>query len=310
MELTRGLAGLEPQPFGCAASIGNFDGVHRGHEQVLRQLIVKARELRLPATVIVFEPMPQEFFARGLAKARLTRFREKWERFEALGIERVLCLRFNKALAALSAEDFITRVLGRTLKVRYLSVGDDFRFGRDRRGDVAMLRAAGARGGYEVMGTDTLLDAGERISSTRVRDLLAAGDLAAAARLLGRPFSLSGRVLYGATLGSHLGFPTANIALGRRVSPVSGIFAARVYAAGDAPLAAAAYVGSRPTVGGTQVMLEAHLLEYSGALYGRHLRVDFLQRLREDRHFDSLDALQAQMRLDVDAARRWLAANR
>jgi riboflavin kinase/FMN adenylyltransferase len=310
MELIRGLAGLKRIAGGCAASIGNYDGVHRGHVEVLRQLAAKARELGLPSTVVVFEPMPQEYFAPQSAPARLTRLREKWRRLAELGIARVLCLRFDRRLAELGADSFVEEILVRGLGVRYLAVGDDFRFGRGREGDVTLLRQAGERYGFQVADSATLMDGQDRVSSTRIRELLAAGDMTGAARLLGRPFSLSGRVRHGEKLGAGLGFPTANIGLGRRVSPVSGIFAARVYGAAAAPLDAAAYVGTRPAVGGTQALLETHLLDFSGELYGRHLQVELLQRLREDRHFDSLDALKAQMRLDVDAARDWLKQNR
>lgn len=310
MELIRGLKGLRAVGRGCVASIGNFDGVHRGHEEVLGKLIEQAGQRGLPAAVIVFEPMPQEYFSPQSAPARLTRFREKWERFAALGLDRVLCLRFNRSLADLSAEDFIDSVLVRGLRVRHLSVGDDFRFGHDRRGDVSLLRRVGPGKGFEVTDNATLMEGGARISSTRIRELLQQGRLPEAARLLGRPYSLSGRVSYGAGLGAKLGFPTANICLGRKTASVSGIFAARVHGIGSGSRPAAAYVGNRPAAGGGQVLLEIHLLDFSGALYGRHLRVELLQHLREDRHFDSLDALTAQMRLDVDAARRWLAANR
>lgn len=310
MELIRGLAGLKRVTRGCAASIGNYDGVHRGHAQVLLQLAAKARELGLPATVAVFEPMPQEYFAPQSAPARLTRFREKWQCLAELGVTRLLCLRFDRRLAELSADSFIEEILVKGLGVRYLAVGDDFRFGRGRQGDVALLRQAGLAHGFQVADSATLMDGKERVSSTRIRELLVTGDMAGAAGLLGRPFSLSGRVRYGEKLGTGLGFPTANIGLGRRASPVSGIFAARVHGAGAAALDAAAYVGTRPAVGGTQVLLETHLLDFSGELYGRHLQVELLQRLREDRHFDSLDALKTQMRLDVDAARAWLRQHR
>ena len=309
MELIRGPAGLKRVTRGCAASIGNYDGVHRGHVQVLRQLTAKAQELGLPATVVVFEPMPQEYFAPQSAPARLTRFREKWQRLAELGVSRLLCLRFDRRLAELGADSFIEEILVRGLGVRYLAVGDDFRFGRGRKGDVALLRQAGERNGFQVADSATLMDGRERVSSTRIRELLAAGEMADAASLLGRPFSLSGRVQHGQKLGAGLGFPTANIGLGRRASPVSGIFAARVHGAGETR-DAAAYVGTRPALGGTQVLLETHLLDFSGELYGRHLQVELLQRLREDRHFDSLDALKIQMRLDVDAARAWLKQNR
>ena len=307
MELIRGLKNLRPRHRGTVASIGNFDGVHLGHRAVLRELGVKARELRLPATVLVFEPMPQEYFARERPPARLTRFGEKWPLLAAAGVERVLCLGFGRALAESAPEAFIEEILVQGLGVKHLAVGDDFRFGRDRRGDFAMLQQAGAAQGFQVADTASLMLEGSRVSSSRIRALLIEGDMQGAARLLGRPYSLSGRVMYGERLGRKLGFPTANMALMRRRVPVSGIFAARVHGLGDAPKDATAYVGHRPAVGGTQTLLETHLLDFSGDIYGRKLRVELLQRLREDRHFDSLDALRDQMQKDVQAARGWLA---
>ena len=310
MELIRGLGGLKPRHRGTVASIGNFDGVHLGHRAVLRELGLRARALKLPSTVVVFEPMPQEYFARDRAPVRLTRFSEKWPLLAAAGVERVLCLGFGRELAEMAPEAFIDGILVKGLGVKHLAVGDDFRFGRDRRGDFAMLQKSGAAQGFQVADTASLMMDGERVSSSRIRALLIEGDLQAAARLLGRPYSLSGRVMYGEQLGRKLGFPTANLALMRHLAPVGGIFAARVHGIGAAPRDAAAYVGHRPAAGGTQTLLEIHLLDFSGDLYGRKLTVELLQRLREDRHFDSLDALTAQMQEDVQAARAWLAEHR
>ena len=307
MELVRGLQGLKARHRGSVASIGNFDGMHRGHQAVLKDLAAKARSLGLPAAVVLFEPMPQEYFTPQQAPARLTRFGEKWPLLAAAGIERVLCLRFGPELAEMPPEEFIDRVLVRGLGVRHLSLGDDFRFGRERRGDFALLQETGLDQGFEVTHAPTLRLADERVSSSRIRELLAEGDMAGAAALLGRPYALSGRVMYGAKLGRKLGFPTANLALKRRVAPVSGIFAARVYGAGDRPRDAAAYVGRRPAAGGVEVVLEAHLPGFDGTLYGRRISVELLYRLREDRHFDSLDALVVQMRKDTEAALAWLA---
>ncbi len=307
MELIRGLKSLKPRHRGTVASIGNFDGMHLGHRAVLRELGLKARELSLPATAVVFEPMPQEYFGRDKAPTRLTRFGEKWPLLAAAGVERVLCLSFGPDLAQMAPEAFIEKILVQGLGVKHLAVGDDFRFGRERRGDFAMLQQAGAAQGFKVADTASLMLEGSRVSSSRIRALLIEGDMQGAARLLGRPYSLSGRVMYGEQLGRKLGFPTANMALLRHLAPVGGIFAARVHGLGDSPKDATAYVGHRPAVDGTQTLLETHLLDFSGELYGRKLEVELLQRLREDRHFDSLDALTAQMQKDVQAARRWLA---
>src|SRR5579859_453316 len=305
MELIRGLQGLKPRHRGAVATIGNFDGVHLGHQAVLRELTARARELRLPATVTLFEPMPQEYFSPGRTPPRLTRFGEKWPLLAAAGVERVLCLRFGRELAEMPPETFIERVLVQGLSVRHLSVGDDFRFGKERRGDFAMLQRTGKTQGFEVADTASLVLEGSRVSSSRIRAHLIEGDMQAAARLLGRPYSLSGRVMYGDRLGRKLGFPTANMALMRKLPPVSGIFAARVNGFGE-PRDAVTYVGMRSVMGGKVPVLETHLLGYSGDLYGRKLTVDLLQRLREDRHFDSLDALIEQMKQDVQAAKAWL----
>ncbi|MGE5626312.1 MAG: bifunctional riboflavin kinase/FAD synthetase [Bacillota bacterium] len=306
MELIRGFVGLKSRYRGSVATIGNFDGVHRGHQAVLRDLKAQAASSGAPSVVILFEPMPQEYFAVSQPPARLTRFFEKWPLLEVAGVERVLCLRFGPKLAEMAPEEFIEQVLVKGLGVQHLAVGDDFRFGRERRGDFALLQQNGRRHGFEVSHAPTLMVDGERVSSTRIRELLAEGDMASAAELLGRAYALSGRVMYGERLGRKLGFPTVNLALRRRVSPLSGIFAARVHGAGEKPLRAAAYIGMRPAAGGTELVLEAHLPGFEGDLYGRRLRVEFLHRLREDRHFDSLDALSAQMRIDTEAAMAWL----
>ncbi len=310
MELIRGFQGLKPRHRGTVATIGNYDGVHLGHQAVLKELKAKARALGLPAAVVLFEPMPQEYFTRGQTPARLTRLGEKWPLLEAAGVDRVLCLRFGQALAEMPPEAFMERVLVQGLGVRHLTVGDDFRFGKDRRGDFAMLQATGATHGFEVTDTASLELDGDRVSSSRVRTLLMEGEMQAAARLLGRPYALSGRVMQGERLGRKLGFPTANMALKRKLPPVSGIFAARVHGLEGGPRDAASYVGMRPAVGGTKLVLESHLIGYSGDLYGRRLKVELLQRLREDRHFDRLDTLTAQMKQDVRAASDWLAGHR
>ncbi len=306
MELIRGLINLKPRHRGCVATIGNYDGVHRGHQAVLRGLGVRARELRLCSTVAVFEPMPQEYFSPEAPPARLMSFREKWQALAECGVDRVLCLRFNRQLAAMPPAEFIERVLILGLGVRYLVVGDDFRFGRDRAGDFAMLKAAGAAYGFEAADTHTLTLAGERVSSTHIRECLAAGNLELANRLLGLPLSLSGRVIYGDRLGRALGFPTVNIPLRRRRAPLQGVFVAAVHGIGTASHYGAAYVGNRPAVNGRRLMLEVFIFNFAGELYGQRLHVELLHQLRGDASFGSLEALQAQMARDVAAARIWL----
>ncbi|HSN18397.1 MAG TPA: bifunctional riboflavin kinase/FAD synthetase [Gammaproteobacteria bacterium] len=309
MELIRGLANLKPRHRGTVASIGNFDGVHRGHQAVLKDLKSRAQAIGMPATVILFEPQPQEYFAPDKAPVRLTRFMEKCPLLQAAGVDRVLCLRFGKGLAQMPAEAFVQEILVRGLGVRQLTVGDDFRFGKDRRGDFGLLQAMGAAAGFGVADTASLEEGGQRVSSTRIRTFLMEGEMKKAAELLGRPFSLTGRVMHGERLGRDLGFPTVNLALKRRTPPVSGIFAAHVYGAETGAVPAAAYIGRRSAAGGDTWVVEAHLLGYSGDLYGRRVRVELLHRLREDRHFDSLDALRAQMQQDVAAAKAWLDSN-
>jgi riboflavin kinase / FMN adenylyltransferase len=310
MELIRGLVNLKPRHRGCAATIGNYDGVHLGHQQVLNDLVSRAREHRLPATVVVFEPTPQEYFAAAEPPARLMTFSEKWRALIECGIDRVVVLRFDRTLAGMTAETFIEQVLIHGLGVRHLVVGEDFHFGRDRAGDFDMLKASSAAYGFEVTAAPTLTLAGGRVSSSRIREHLAAGQLEPAATLLGLPFSLSGRVIYGDQLGRTLGFPTANIPLKRRLSPVHGIFVAAVHGIGGASHYGAAYVGSRPALKSQRTLLEVYVFNFTGELYGRRLHVELLHRLRSDAHFENLEALKAQMARDVGAARAWLKQKR
>jgi riboflavin kinase / FMN adenylyltransferase len=306
MELIRGLLNLKARHRGCAASIGNYDGVHLGHRHVLKELAVRARERTLPVTVVVFEPAPQEYFTAAAPPARLMSFCEKCRALAECGVDRIVCLRFDCMLAEMPADVFIERVLVRSLGVRYLMVGEDFRFGHDRTGDFAMLAGAGASHGFEVAAASTMSVAGQRVSSSRIRNLLAGGQLESAATLLGAPFSVSGRVLHGERLGHALGYPTANLPLKRRVSPVRGIFVAAVRGTGAPVRYGAAYVGNRPAVNGGTEMLEVNVFDFNGDLYGRRLRVELLHQLRADSGFESLPALQAQMARDVEAAHAWL----
>lgn len=303
MELIRGLCNLRPRHRGCVATIGNFDGVHLGHQVVLGQLAEKAEELGLPSVVITFEPYPQEFFARGATPPRLTRFREKIQALRRYSVDRVLCLRFDRALADMMAEDFIRRVLVEGLGVRYLVVGDDFRFGHRRRGDFALLKTAGVQQGFQVANRHTFAIDGARVSSTRIREALAMGDLSAAEKLLGRPYRMCGRVARGDQRGRQLGFPTANIYLHRKASPVQGVFAVEMFGLDAEPLAGVANVGIRPTVDGTRALLEVHLFDFAQDIYGRYVQVDFLHRLRAEQRFASLDALKQQIAMDVRQAR-------
>ena len=310
MELIRGLCNLRPRHRGCVATIGNFDGVHLGHQAVLGQLAERAAEMGLPTAVITFEPQPREFFARGAVPPRLSRFREKLQALRRFSVERVVCLRFDQALADMPAADFIRRLLVEGLAVRYLVVGDDFRFGRGRQGDFAMLQGAGLENGFHVAAMHTFSVDGMRVSSTRIREALAQDDLATAEKLLGRSYRLCGRVVHGDQRGRKIGFPTANLHLHRTASPVSGVYAVEVFGLDKEPLSGVANVGTRPTLGGTESRLEVHLLDFDGDIYGRYLQVDFLHKLRPERRFDSVEELAAQIRKDAAAARAFHLARR
>lgn len=306
MQLIRGYHNLRPEHRGCVATIGNFDGIHLGHQAVLGQLAEVADEWQLPAVVITFEPLPREYFLGERAPARLTRLREKLQSLRRFAVDRVFCLRFAAALARLPAETFIERLLVDGLGVRYLVVGDDFRFGHQRAGDFAMLHEAGQRHGFKTAHMRSFAIDGQRVSSSRVRTALAEGDMAGAARLLGRPYRISGRVGHGDRRGRQIGFPTANVRLQRRVSPVRGIFAVEVFGLEEEPLPGVANIGWRPTIGGDkEPILEVYLLDFTGNLYGRHIQVSLLHRLRDEERFASLDELTAQIAQDVAAARRF-----
>ena len=305
MELVRGLHNLRPGHHGCVATIGNFDGVHLGHQAVLGQLAEKADSLCQPTLVITFEPQPQEFFSQGPVPPRLTRLREKLMALRRYSVNRVLVLNFNAAFAAMPAERFIQDVLVDRLGVKYLVVGDDFRFGHRRRGDFAMLKAAGQRHGFPVVSMHTFIADGERVSSTRIREALGRGDMELAERLLGRPYRMCGRVAHGDKRGRTIGFPTANVFLHRQATPVDGVFAVEVFGLDREPVQGVANVGTRPTVDGSRSLLEIHLFDFDADIYGRYIQVDFLHRIREERRFDSFEALKEQIERDREAAIRF-----
>jgi riboflavin kinase/FMN adenylyltransferase len=307
MEIIRGQHNLRYYHHGCVATIGNFDGVHLGHQAIFRQLADKAIALGLPKVVITFEPQPQEFFAADAVPPRLMRLREKLLALEAQGVDRVLCLKFDRRLAHLPARTFIQDLLVNKLGVRFLVVGDDFRFGRGREGDFALLCQAGVAHGFEVANTHSYILDGERVSSTRIRNALAQGRLELAARLLGRPYAMCGRVAHGDRRGRTLGFPTANIHLHRRKTPLSGVYAVALHGIEDHFLAGVANVGWRPTVNGTRTQLEVHLFDFETNIYGRHVQVDFLHFLRPERRFESLEVLRQQIHQDAHQARRFFA---
>ncbi|RJG11989.1 bifunctional riboflavin kinase/FAD synthetase [Pseudomonas cavernicola] len=303
MQLVRGLHNLRPQHRGCVATIGNFDGVHRGHQAILARLRARAVELGVPSCVVIFEPQPREFFAPDLAPARLARLRDKLALFAAEGVDRVLCLSFNRRLRELSAAEFVHAVLVEGLGVQHLEVGDDFRFGCDRAGDFEFLLQAGAAEGFSVEAAATVEVDGRRVSSTRVREALAAADFPLAERLLGRPFQIVGRVLHGQKLGRQLGTPTANVQLKRRRVPLTGVYLVSTELDGQR-CPGVANIGVRPTVEGDgSAHLEVHLLDFSGDIYGRRLTVAFHHKLRDEQRFASLEALKSAIDADVAAAR-------
>ena len=303
MELIRGMHNLRARHRGCVATIGNYDGVHCGHQHMIAALRAKADALGVPAVVITFEPTPREFFAGPAAPSRLTRLREKLQALALYGVDRVVVLRFDRRMQAMGADEFVQRLLVEGLRVRHMVVGHDFHFARRREGTIDTLRAAGAANGFTVEEVGQFLLEGERVSSSLVREALNRGDLARATRLLGRPYRMAGRVRLGKRLGRTLGYPTANLALQRKVVPLWGIFAVRVSGAGLVGYPAVSSLGTRPTVNGTDPLLEVHLFDFDGDLYGQHLDVDFVARLRDEQKFESLDALVAQMNRDAAAAR-------
>jgi riboflavin kinase/FMN adenylyltransferase len=281
----------------CALTIGNFDGVHRGHRALIDRVTAKAREANFTSCVLTFEPHPREFFAGEAAPARITRLRDKLELMAQAGVERVHVARFDARFAALSADRFIEEILVKGLRVQWLLVGRDFRFGERRAGDFATLQNRG----FAVEAMPDVQFQGERVSSSTVRAALAAGDLAAAERLLGHPYTISGRVAHGAKLGRGLGFPTANIVL-RRPPPVAGIFVVEVERYGHG----VASVGRRPTINPVAIpLLEVHLFDHDSDLYGEHLRVRFLKKLRDEEKYDGLPALQAAIARDARQAREF-----
>ena len=307
MRLIRGFHNLRRVHQGSAVTIGNFDGLHRGHRAVLERLHRHAAEHQLLTTVMTFEPTPQEYFAPHTAPVRLQRLRDKLATLEALGVDQVICLRFDRKLAALSAQAFVEQILVAGLGVRYLVVGDDFRFGAGRNGDFAYLCDAGSTHGFEVANTETFFEHGQRISSTRIRAALAAGDLDTAMQLLGRRYRICGRVAAGQQRGRSIGFPTANIHLHRRLSPLRGVFAVRVHGLAPEPLNGVANIGTRPTVDGSHWVLEVHLFDMDADIYGRYLDVEFCARLRDEKKFASFEILKQQIQRDAEQARQFFS---
>lgn len=290
-------------------TIGNFDGVHLGHRALLRRLVDKAREVALPATVLIFEPHPREFFAPDTAPPRLSNLREKLALLADCGVDCVYVARFNRAFSSLSAMDFVEKILVRGLSIRHLLIGDDFRFGQGRTGDFALLQRAGVEHRFGVEAMSTVVQSDTRVSSSAVRDALQCGDMAHAARLLGQPYRISGRVMHGKKLGRTLGFPTLNLAIKHARLSLSGVFAVTVAGLGDRDIQGAASLGVRPTVGdGLKPVLEIHLLDFDRDVYGERVTVSFLHKLRDEEKYATLELLKEHIARDVENVRKFFIA--
>ncbi len=286
-------------------TIGKFDGVHLGHQAVLTNLIEKARQLNLPATVMVFEPQPEEVFAPESAPARLSRLRDKYLQLKRLGVDRLLCIKFDKHFASLSAQAFVEDLLVEKLGIAFLVVGDDFRFGKGRTGDFSMLQQEGEQCGFTVVSTDSYRLKDCRISSTKVREALANDDFEGAGQMLGQPFSITGKVVHGDKKGRTIGFPTANVLLKRCKAPVNGVFAVSVDIDGE-EIFGVANIRTRPTINGQRSQLEVHLFDYQGDLYGKFIAVKLHYKLRNEIRFDSFELLKQQIQSDVGMAKQLL----
>lgn len=305
IELICGLHNLHTRHYACVATIGNFDGLHKGHQALIHTLRDQAEQLHLPSCVVLFEPHPQEFFLGAEAPARLMRLREKIKILQDLAIDRIVCLRFNKHLANMSPETFVKEVLLDRLGIRLLIVGDDFRFGRGRQGEVTCLEKLGKRYHFLVKAVPSVLVAGKRVDSSRIRAAVKQGDFTLASHLLTRPFVLTGRVIYGDQRGRLLGFPTANIALHRHVTPLNGVFIVRVHGLRKKPLPGVANCGRRPTIGRLTELLEVHVLNFDKIIYGSFLEVEFLKKVRDEKKFASVERLKQQIAVDVRFAKAY-----
>ena len=305
MQLVRGIHNIKAADHGCVLTIGNFDGVHLGHRRVISALIAKANALGGVPAVMVFEPQPQELFSPETAPARLTRLRDKYALLAELGVERLICVNFNRDFASQSAEHFVEHLLVEKLGIKHLIIGDDFRFGKNRAGDFSMLCQAGEQFGFGVSDTASFKLADCRISSTEIRQALEQDRLADAEKMLGRAYSIHGRVFHGDKRGRQLGFPTANIKLKRRVSPVSGVYVVQVVTASGKHYGVA-NIGARPTVAGLRQQLEVHIFDFNQDIYGQAIEVVLLEKLRSEQKFSSLAQLTEQIQKDSEQARRYI----
>lgn len=309
MQLIRGMHNFNSkQPSfaqGCALTMGNFDGVHLGHQAVLKHLREKADSLNLPMVVMLFEPQPREYFQGNQAPARLMRLRDKLQALSQLGVDTVICVKFDRTFAQLNAQQFVQDWLVKKLNVKFLSIGDDFRFGANREGDFALLQQAGEQFGFVVEDNRTFQLNDQRISSTAIRHALANDDLVLAEHLLGRPYRIFGKVVHGQKLGRTIGFPTANIRLHRQVNPIKGVYAVKVRCKCGEIFNGVANIGQRPTVNGVKQLLEVHLFDFNRNLYGQTIEVEFCKKIRHEMKFPSIDDLKAQIQKDVQVAKNY-----
>jgi riboflavin kinase/FMN adenylyltransferase len=305
MQLIRGIQNIQPADHGCVLTIGNFDGVHLGHKRVLEALVEQAKQLNTVAAVMVFEPQPQEMFAKENSPARLTRLRDKYNLLKKLGIQRLICVNFNEEFASQSAETFIEQLLVKKLGIKHLIIGDDFRFGQYRTGDFNMLNDYGQRFNFAVTDTQSYKMAECRISSTEIRKALEEDDLTTAEAMLGRPYAITGRVIHGEKNGRKFGFPTANVLLKRLVSPVAGVYAVSVMINQEQHYGVA-NIGCRPTLNGIRQQLEVHIFDFNQSLYGQQIEVTMLKKIRAEKKFESIDALISQIQKDSEQARLFI----
>ena len=305
MHLIRGLAHLKPLEQGCVLSIGNFDGIHTGHKKVITKLALRGKAMKLPTVVMLFEPQPLEFFLGENAPSRLMRLREKIIQFKRLPIDKLLVVKFNQFMANYEAEDFIFDFLVKKLNVKHLIIGDDFHFGKARCGNYAMLKEKGQEFGFQVEDTSSYYVDKNRVSSTLIRDALGSGDLSTAKLMLGRDYSVCGRVAHGKKRGRTIGFPTANILMFRKNTPIAGVFAVTMTGIDNKEIQGIANVGTRPTVeAGNKVILETHLIDFNQDIYGQYVEVHFKQKIRDEIRFQSLDDLKTQIKKDIVIAKR------
>jgi len=305
MQLIRGIHNIQAEDHGCVLTIGNFDGVHLGHARVITALIDKAKTLNCTPAVMIFEPQPQELFSPESAPARLTRLRDKYFLLKKLGVQRLICVNFHREFANKSAKEFIEQLLVKQLGIKHLIIGDDFRFGKSRIGDFNLLKQAGEKFSFSVSDTASFKLEDCRISSTKIRNALELDQLANAEKMLGRPYSIIGRVFHGDKRGRQLGFPTANVLLKRRVSPISGVYVVKINTI-DNCFYGVANIGSRPTIAGIRQQLEVHIFNFNKNIYGETIEVVMLKKLRDEMKFSSLDELTKQISQDSEQGKAFV----